>query len=279
MIVPGETNEEAVELAEIFIRQIEIRVKANAKVRCKSMGVEQNRLREISKVYHSEQLGGVNETYHLYLRDQLIPAEGGTSALELGCGNGSWSRVLCQRYAELDIVDGSEDLLAFVKEECAGGQAVIRTHAQLVEEFLEQVTRGWQDIYMTFLLEHLVDPITCLRAACRLLEENGRMFLAVPNADSVHRILAVRAGIIQHQTNLSDSDKLVDHRRIYTRALLHEHIETAGLRITAEKAIGLKPLTLNQLSPLPENVVDALCLSGDLAPANAAYLAVICEAA
>jgi len=159
------------------------------------------------------------------------------------------------------------------------GQAVVRTHAHLAEEFLEQAARRWQGIYMIFLLEHLADPIACLHAACGLLEENGRMFLAVPNADSVHRMLAVRAGIIQHQTDLSDSDKLVDHRRIYTRALLHEQIETAGLRITVEKAIGLKPLTLNQLASLPENVIDALCLSGDLVSGNAAYLAVICVAA
>ena len=54
------------------------------------MDVEKNTLRRISKVYHSEQLGGVNEKYHLYLRDQLIPAEGGTSHERLGIGLRQW---------------------------------------------------------------------------------------------------------------------------------------------------------------------------------------------
>jgi hypothetical protein len=126
---------------------------------------------------------------------------------------------------------------------------------------------------MTFLLEHVEDPVLLLRLARSRLAEDGVLFVAVPNADSVHRVLALRAGLIQSTTELSDNDLRVGHRRVYTQALLREHLRQANLRITVEKRVGLKPLTLKQLGPLPEAVIAALCQSGDLAPANCAYLA------
>jgi len=74
---------------------------------------------------------------------------------------------------------------------------------------------------------------------------------------------------------LSENDIRVGHRRVYTRRLLQEHLLSAGFRIAQEKPIGLKPFSLKQLEELPVPVIEALCASGDLAPDNAAYLAVI----
>jgi len=126
---------------------------------------------------------------------------------------------------------------------------------------------------MTFLLEHVEDPVELLTLARSRMSENGVLFVAVPNADSVHRVLALRAGLIRSTTELSENDLRVGHRRVYTHALLREHLHRANLHITLEKPIGLKPLTLKQLEPLPDAVIAALCASGDLVPANAAYLA------
>ena len=75
---------------------------------------EKERISDIAKIYFCEDLLGLNEQYHLTLRDILIPCYGGKSALELGCGNGLWTKVLCQRYEFVDVVDGS-DLRLFFK--------------------------------------------------------------------------------------------------------------------------------------------------------------------
>jgi hypothetical protein len=144
----------------------------------------------------------------------------------------------------------------------------------LAEEFLRTAFETWQHIYMTFLLEHVEEPVEVLRLARARLAEDGALFVAVPNADSVHRVLALRAGLIRSTTELSENDIRVGHRRVYTQCLLREHLRKANLRITLEKPVGLKPLTLQQLEMLPGAVIAALCASGDLAPANAAYLAV-----
>jgi trans-aconitate methyltransferase len=230
------------------------------------------RVGQIASIYHSDSLAGANERFHIHLRNNVIPAGGGSSALELGCAKGLWTQVLCDRYERLDVVDGSAELLAEVARSCAG-RAHLTTHTALAEEFLFAASETWQDIYMTFLLEHIEEPVELLRLARSHLAENGVLFVAVPNANSVHRVLALRAGLIQSTTELSENDIRVGHRRVYTKALLREHLRQANLRITLEKPVGLKPLTLKQLERLPDAVNAALCASGDLAPANSAYLA------
>jgi hypothetical protein len=171
----------------------------------------------------------------------------------------------------LDVVDGSIELLAEVARCCTGG-ARLNTHAALAEEFLLATSGTWQHVYMTFLLEHVEEPVKLLRLARSRLAEDGVLFVAVPNADSVHRVLALRAGMIRSTTELSENDIRVGHRRVYTQSLLREHLCDAEFRVTLEKPVGLKPLALKQLEMLPSTVITALCTSGDLAPANPAYL-------
>jgi 2-polyprenyl-3-methyl-5-hydroxy-6-metoxy-1,4-benzoquinol methylase len=235
---------------------------------------EESRLRQIAAVYHSESLAGPNEQYHIYLRDAIIPSKGGHSALELGCGKGLWTTALCTLYDRLDVVDGSLELLADIARRCTQ-RASLTTHVALAEEFLLACSSTWQHIYMTFLLEHIEDPVSVLRIAHARLEQDGMLFVAVPNADSVHRVLALRAGLIRSTSELSDKDVLVGHRRVYTRDLLREHLREADFQIVEERPIGLKPLTLKQLEVLPSSVIAALCASGDLVPDNAAYLTAV----
>lgn len=183
---------------------------------------EVSRLRLAAAQYHSEELAGANEEYHRFLRDSLIPAAGGVSALELGCGRGLWTSVLSTWYRRLDVVDGSVELLEEVVRSSPGPAEVV-PHLALVEDFLRDATEKWQHVYMTFLLEHVQDPVAVLRLVRTRIEDDGLLFLAVPNAESVHRMLAFRAGLITAPDQLSENDFRVGHRRVYTRGLLREH--------------------------------------------------------
>ena len=233
---------------------------------------ELDRLENISGNYESEKLAGANELYHIYVRDSLIPQEGGESALELGCGKGLWTKVLCERYDSVDIVDGSGALLEKVLLENRNCRANVKTHEALVEDFIQAADSKWQHIYMTFLLEHLHDPVTALRKIKDRLSGDGCLFVAVPNADSLHRIIALRMGMIESTGQLSENDKLVGHRRIYTLKLLREQLTAANFRITEEKTVGLKPLNLGQMEDWSDELVKAFCKSGDLTPDNGAYI-------
>lgn len=235
---------------------------------------EKHKLEKIAGEYHDADLLGLNEIYHLAIRDTIIPQNGGESALEVGCGAGAWTRVLCQRYESVDVVDGSLRLLAQVSQDNRSAPARLITHHCLVEEFSPSAGSFWQHIFMTFLLEHVTDPVRVLRKIGCHMEPDSRFFIAVPNADSVHRTLAKRMGIIQDTNELSANDHRVGHRRVYTRTLLNEHLAMSGFVVVNEWSIGLKPFTLRQMESLSPEVGEALARSGDLVPLHPAYLGV-----
>jgi len=237
---------------------------------------EADRLQEIAYIHETEALAGANEQYHVYLRDLVIPSKGGRSALEIGCGKRLWTKVLCDRYDIVDVVDASRDLLKQATLENINHRAKLTTHAVLVEDFRPAIGQQWQHIYMTFLLEHVLDPVAVLKQIKGCLSEDGRLFLATPNANSVHRILAVRMGLIESVDELSDNDKRVGHRRVYTLELLRSQCIEAGLRIVKEEHIGLKVVSLKQMEDWPSRMVEVFCASGDLMPASAAYITMEC---
>ena len=238
---------------------------------------EVENLGRIAKVYQSMDLQGINECYHIAVRDAMIPANGGTTALELGCGTGLWTCVLCQRYKEVDVVDASAELLANVADKCGQQAALLRSHNMLVERFLLRQGGKWRHIYVTFLLEHLRDPVDVLRLIRSRLSEDGSLFVAVPNADSIHRQLAVRMGLLETIDALSENDRRLGHRRVYSRALLRSQLVESGYSIAEENSIGFKPLSLAQMTSYSCDLVEALCASGDLVGEHAAYIGMRAE--
>ena len=121
------------------------------------------------------------------------------------------------------------------------------------------------------LLEHVEDPIDILAKAKNACDPDGSIFVAVPNASSIHRVVAKRAGLIREIDELSKSDLKVGHRRVYNLDLLKQHLTEAGFSISEVIPVGLKPITHQQMQVLPDSVLWALCQSGDLVPENPAY--------
>ncbi|CCE24413.1 class I SAM-dependent methyltransferase [Methylotuvimicrobium alcaliphilum] len=239
---------------------------------------EKNRLDKIAGFYHSSEAAEAVDHFHLYLRDVTIPEDGGRSALELGCGSGRWTSVLCERYQEVDVVDAAADLVEQVVSAFKGKRAVIHGHVSLIEDFLKSTSRTWQHVYLTMLLEHVEDPIDILTKARKACDQDGSIFVAVPNASSIHRVIAKRAGLIGDIDELSTSDLKVGHRRVYTLDLLKDHLIEAGFSITEVIPLGLKPITHQQMRALPDSILWALCQSGDLVPENPAYWVVRAKA-
>lgn len=235
---------------------------------------EIEKLETISGSYLSDALAGANEQYHLAVRDSLIPEKGGESALELGCGKGLWTELLCRRYAQVDVVEGSCNLLDKVLGKCSTDRAELAIHHKLIEDFLTSTDRHWQHIYMTFLLEHLNDPVAVLSLIAERLEEGGQLFIAVPNAESVHRMIALKMGLIASIDELSENDRLVGHRHLYTAELLRRQLHDAGLNVCDWKTVGLKPLSLGQMADWSPELVGAFCESADLCSGHGAYLTV-----
>jgi 2-polyprenyl-3-methyl-5-hydroxy-6-metoxy-1,4-benzoquinol methylase len=121
---------------------------------------------------------------------------------------------------------------------------------------------------MGFVLEHVDDPQEVINKYKGFLSPNGKMYIAVPNANSLHRLIGFEAGLLADVHNLSEYDLQLGHKRYFDMAILSDMIQKSGLRITDKKGILLKPITTSQMKELGwnGNVINALLNLGEQFP-------------
>jgi hypothetical protein len=92
-------------------------------------------------------------------------------------------------------------------------------------------------------LEHLSDPVLVLkRINDEWLSDNGRLFLVCPNANAPSRQIAVKMGLISHNTAVTPAEAEHGHRRTYTLDTLEKDAAAAGLKVVHRSGIFFKAL-------------------------------------
>jgi 2-polyprenyl-3-methyl-5-hydroxy-6-metoxy-1,4-benzoquinol methylase len=119
-------------------------------------------------------------------------------------------------------------------------------------------------IEMGFVLEHVTDPGAIVRRYAGFLNPGGAIFIAVPNARSLHRLIGRGAGLLNDIHRLSPEDLQLGHQRYFDFASLSQLILAAGLEIVRSEGILLKPFTTSQLKSLnlSPQVVESLLKVG-----------------
>ena len=96
---------------------------------------------------------------------------------------------------------------------------------------------------LTHVLEHLDDPVLVLkRINDEWLAENGRFFLVCPNANAPSRQIAVKMGLITHNTAVTSAEADHGHRCTYTLDTLERDAVAAGLKVVHRSGIFFKAL-------------------------------------
>lgn len=185
---------------------------------------------------------------------------GSQSLLELGLGHGFSTNRFATVFSRHVVVEGSPAVIGRFKRMYPDCRAHIVE--ALFENFLS--SEQFDVIVMGFVLEHVENPVSLLRRFTEFLTDNGRLFVAVPNAEVLNRRLGQLMGLIQDITKPSDHDLLLGHRRYYTVSTLISDLEQAGLRILRVEGIYLKPLSTQQMLSLnlDQAAINALCQVG-----------------
>jgi 2-polyprenyl-3-methyl-5-hydroxy-6-metoxy-1,4-benzoquinol methylase len=165
----------------------------------------------------------------------------GSSCLELGPADGEMTRFLKDDFARVSVVDASPN---FVKSAEGLGDN-ITGYVALFEEFEPPET--YDTIIMADVLEHVAQPVELLERVKSWLNPGGRIIVAVPNADSLHRRLGVKLGMLERKNSLNEQDVAVGHRRVYTPDELEADIKAANLQAVAKGGIFLKLLSNAQM--------------------------------
>ena len=119
-------------------------------------------------------------------------------------------------------------------------------------------------------------PRNLLRLMERWVSASGRIIIAVPNRNSLHRQLAVMLGLQPALDTLSKRDLMVGHQRVYSLEGLEHEIRNAGLEVVDSAGFFLKVVPNSMMLDYSHELLRALNAISPSVPKNLlANLAVI----
>jgi len=233
------------------------------------MSDEQQRLDNIAAWYLDQQLNF--DRRMVWFRYQtLLPHLKGPDGLELGSAEGEMTHLLLPHFQRLTCVDAAGTLLERVPD-----APNLRKIRALFEDF--EPEERFDTVVAEHVLEHVADAVALLRRARGWLKPGGKLILGVPNARSIHRLVAVKMGLLSRATDLNERDRKVGHRRVYTVEALERDIAASGLKLVSRQGVFFKPISNQQIEEhWNESMIQGFFLLGQEFPDLAAEICAVC---
>lgn len=231
---------------------------------------EHERVESLSDWYLKEQLD-FDKRLIRFRYETIKPKLVGKRGLELGPAEGEMTQFLINDFEQLTIVEGSADLLSQIPER----ENLVKIHA-LFEEF--QPEQPFDSIILEHVLEHVDDPVGLLTRVKNWLAPRGKLFLGVPNGNSIHRLVAVKMGLLDNPCQLNSRDLALGHRRVYTPLSFRVEIEKSGLTVLEMGGVYFKPLSNGQIQEnWSEEMIQGFYELGKDFPEQAAEIYAVCQ--
>jgi 2-polyprenyl-3-methyl-5-hydroxy-6-metoxy-1,4-benzoquinol methylase len=178
------------------------------------------------------------DVMHPYMIQTFGPMFNEGNLLELGSFKGDFTKHLLKHFDDVTCVEASEGALIQAKERI--GDRVVFINSRFEDATLPN---RYNNIVLTHVLEHIDDPVGLLkRIKNEWLAPGGRLFLVCPNANAPSRQIAVKMGLISHNTAVTKDEVEHGHRRTYTLDTLESDVVTAGLKVVHRSGIFFKAL-------------------------------------
>ena len=164
----------------------------------------------------------------------------GPLGLELGSAEGEMTQYLINDFEYLTSVDGSKELLDMIPH---------YANHDKVQSFFENYkpNNKFNTIIMEHILEHVDNPVEVLNLGKEWLDKDDVMLLGVPNANSFHRLAAVKMGMLKTPDELNSRDHQLGHQRVYTMDTFINDIKKAELKVIKTGGVYFKPLSNGQI--------------------------------
>jgi 2-polyprenyl-3-methyl-5-hydroxy-6-metoxy-1,4-benzoquinol methylase len=219
------------------------------------------------------------DVMHPFMVKSFAPLFRQGSLLELGSFQGAFTKRLLPFFKDVTCVEASEEAITRARQEI--GSAATFVHAVFESVVLP---RTYDNIVLTHVLEHIDDPVLILkRVNEEWLSENGRLFLVCPNANAPSRQIAVKMGLISHNSAITRAEAEHGHRITYTLDTLERDARAAGLRVVMRSGIFFKALANFQWDRLlPTDIISHEYLEGcyqlgQIYPDLCASIFLLCE--
>ncbi len=137
----------------------------------------------------------------------------------------------------MTVVEAASELAELVRDRFPGKVNVITDRFESVS-----LSAEFDNIFLVHTLEHLDDPVAILAKVLDWLAPEGRLFVAVPNANALSRQIAVKMGLVEYHAAVTPAEREHGHRRTYSMDVLLSHLRKAKCNIEAYGGVLVKPL-------------------------------------
>jgi len=178
------------------------------------------------------------DVMHHYMIEAFKPFFMSGNFLELGSFKGDFTKRFNKIFNDITCVEASDEAILHAKQH-------LNKDIKFINSRFEEATlsQKYNNIVMTHVLEHIDDPIKVLkRVNDEWLADNGRFFLVCPNANAPSRQIAVKMGLISHNSAVTPAEHEHGHRCTYTLDTLERDAKLAGLKVTYRSGIFFKAL-------------------------------------
>lgn len=172
--------------------------------------------------------------------EALSPFFNGNMALEIGPASGYMTKLLVHKFNSIDLLEPSKDLLDKIPD---------YPNAVKICSYLEEYEpeKMYDTIIMSHVLEHIENPVPALMRIRSWLKADGVFLVSVPNAKSIHRMVAAEMRLLDSIYTLNARDHELGHYRVYDLVTLKDHLISAGFTVNKTGGIFLKPLSNSQI--------------------------------
>jgi protein-L-isoaspartate O-methyltransferase len=166
--------------------------------------------------------------------------------LEVGCGHLPLHTDLSGMH--ITVVEPAPEFARHARSNVIAGSDVT-----VIEACLEAVIppeNPFDMVVVSCLLHEVDDPHALLAAVRKMCGGSTVVHLNVPNARSLHRLLAVAMGLIDRPEAHSQTQATMQQRGIYDMEALESELSVAGFVVRERGSLFVKPFTHGQMQDL-----------------------------
>ena len=219
------------------------------------------------------------DVMHPFMLRSFVPFFKGGNLLELGSFKGDFTRRLLPYFSDITCVEASDEAIQVAKAELGNK---VKFENTLFEN--ANLPAQYDNIVLTHVLEHIDDPVAVLRRVNdEWLSASGRFFLVCPNANAPSRQIAVKMGLISHNSAVTSAEKEHGHQITYTLDTLERDARLAGLNVIHRSGIFFKALANYQWDRLlntdiiSKEYLDGCYQLGQVYPDLCSSIFLVCE--
>lgn len=162
----------------------------------------------------------------------------GAHVLDLGCGDGAFTRALAAHGADVIGVDVSHEAIRRARRAAAGAGVALDLRVVPEGVPLPFAEDAFDVVWAGEVLEHVVDPVAWLADVRRVLRWGGRLVLTTPYHGRVSTVLLGLRG----RSFDAHFDPRTDHLRFFSARTLRALLQDAGFTSVDLRAAGGRPL-------------------------------------